>query len=322
MTLEKQFYLTSNILMYENNQQYKQTLKQLCQEFNLNGVFVSNPQKLISAIDNKMNIGAILLSNADIDLVTMLAEIIKRLPGVPLFIQFEDDAVKKLNKEYFNEIIRSYDPNDLETIKALFSRHLFNRIYPPELVEKLNQIAVDAIKSKFINVTIDNTEGFLASDKRIYGGRTELMSVRSSWCEGVVMLQTQGHEIEGMIKAGRSTFPGDDGYASLYAEDLLRELMNMIWGGFKSKFVPNNIETTVNKMDVPITINHDDRYISFGVIDPLLCFKYEISDSVGNEFKALPLYLKFSFHIYWDLSSYQENESVDELVETDDLEFF
>jgi hypothetical protein len=127
-----------------------------------------------------------------------------------------------------------------------------------------------------------------------------------------------------MIRAGRTTFPTDQGDITHYAEDLLRELLNFIWGGFKAKFVPSEFTGRPTNIEVPMSINHQEKYISFGVADPLLCFKFSIEDADDSlaPFKPMELFLKFSFHLYWDPDHFHQNPEIEELAEAGELEFF
>jgi hypothetical protein len=127
-----------------------------------------------------------------------------------------------------------------------------------------------------------------------------------------------------MVRAGRTSFSADADGVARFSEDLLRELLNFIWGGFKAKFVSPEFSGRPTNIEVPMSINHDEKYISFGVADPLLCFKFivENDDPSLPEMKPFELYLKFSFHLHWDPDHFHENPEVEEMAQAGELEFF
>ena len=73
---------------------------------------------------------------------------------------------------------------------------------------------------------------------------------------------------------------------------------------------------------VPIIINHLHRYISFGSDNPQLCFKYTLNESADAGHR-LEIYQKFVFNLNWSPEDFAENlTSVDELVESGELDLF
>ncbi len=72
-----------------------------------------------------------------------------------------------------------------------------------------------------------------------------------------------------------------------------------------------------------MSINHKEKYISFGSTNPLLCLKFTLQDDGDSPaFQDIPLYFKFSFHLHWSVEDYTTNAEVDDMVEAGELEFF
>lgn len=323
--MRNQITLASKILAYENDEGLRNSLRNFCKDFNLNGVFISSSIRLLHTLEQRINIGAVLLCDEGIPTRDLINEINSKHPEIPVFVRCDDVSVYegfKPNNEV--SVVRFYKTGGLNALGELISDHLFYRVYPEGLVERMQEIASNGIMSRFYGVKVLKERSFLASDKRIYGERFELISVRSNWCEGVMMIQSYGSEVDNMVRAGRTSFvPGEDD-VTRFSEDLLRELLNFIWGGFKAKFVPPEFTGRPTNIEVPMSINHEEKYISFGVADPLLCFKFiiENDDSSLPEMKPFELYLKFSFHLYWDPDHFHENPEVEEMTEAGELEFF
>jgi hypothetical protein len=71
---------------------------------------------------------------------------------------------------------------------------------------------------------------------------------------------------------------------------------------------------------VPIIINHQRRYISFGSEDPQLCLKYNLI--ANDKAEPVPIYQRFVFNLSWSPDQFSENPSVESLVDSGELEMF
>lgn len=90
---------------------------------------------------------------------------------------------------------------------------------------------------------------------------------------------------------------------------------------FKNRFVSGE-QLPGRQSQVPIIVNHQHRYISFGSEDPQLCFKYTLLDPDG---KAAPLvlYQRFIFNLSWAPEKFKENEAIaEDLFDSGELELF
>lgn len=323
--MRNQMTLASKIVALENDEVQRSLLRDFCKDLNLKGVFVSNQFRLLDTLHQRINIGAVIVADEGNSIIELLEQINTKHPEIPVFVSCKTpsnyESFRPVNE---NSVVRFYPKHDLKALETLISQDLFNRVYPEGLVEKMQEIASTGIMSRFLGVKVNKDNSFLASDKRIFGERFELISVRSSWCEGVMMIQSQAADVEEMIRLGRTTFPATEGDVTHFSEDLLRELLNFIWGGFKAKFVPSEFTGRPTNIEVPMSINHHEKYISFGVTDPLLCFQFTIEDDDPSmaSFRPFELFLKFSFHLFWDPDHFHENPETDELAAAGELEFF
>jgi hypothetical protein len=316
--------VASKILAYEQDPRRKQELQKFCQDHSLKGIFIANAFRLIDTLEHKINVGAIIVSDEGEMTRDLISELNTRHPEIPIFVGCETPELMPYQSNNEVSVVRCFKDGELETLAELLSAQLFYRIYPPGLVEAIQQIAREGIGSTFRGIRISAEDTFLASDKRVYGERFELIPIRSNWCEGVMMMQSDGEDVDDMIRAGRTSFPDDSHDVTRYSEDLLRELLNLIWGGFKARFVPPEFTGRPTNIEVPMSINYRNRYISFGVADPLLCFKFTIEndDESRPGFKPFDLFLKFSFHLHWEPDVFYESAATQQLVESGELEFF
>lgn len=102
---------------------------------------------------------------------------------------------------------------------------------------------------------------------------------------------------------------------------LLGEITNLIWGGFKNRYIGDETTLARSSIQVPLVVNHKHKYISFGSEDPQLCFLYTLTDDESG--KSVRLYQRFVFNLAWAPEDFKEIvQPTDELVESGELELF
>ncbi len=60
---------------------------------------------------------------------------------------------------------------------------------------------------------------------------------------------------------------------------LLGEVTNLIWGSFKNRYIGDASTSAVGTIQVPLVVNQQHRYISFGTDNPQLCFRLQAHGS-------------------------------------------
>ena len=111
----------------------------------------------------------------------------------------------------------------------------------------------------------------------IFGQVSTLIALESTWCRGYMMLQTEEHALrQGLLQGfGYEGVGGDLNFREL--NHVLGETTNLIWGAFKNRYIPPKAFAKA-QTQVPIVINHQHKYITFGSPDPQLCIRYQLRD--------------------------------------------
>jgi hypothetical protein len=192
------------------------------------------------------------------------------------------------------------------------------------IVRGIEEITLDSLNTAIRDMDIKCDTPFLVRDKLIIGELFSLIPIESEWCRGYMMLQTEDIEIQRMIQANLTGLSSEESDFR-GVNSVLSEICNLVWGGIKSRFFNHNnseeADSTV-KVQVPIIINHAHRYISFGVDDPQLCFRYTIKDK-HEKLGPITVYQRFFFHLSWRPEEFKEDEvAVDDMEESGELEFF
>ena len=125
-----------------------------------------------------------------------------------------------------------------------------------------------------------------------------------------------------LVKHQKTPFSAQDTHSPIL-NNLLGELTNMVWGRFKSHFFAGetlNIDQI--RSQVPLIIDQEKRYLTFGGDNPQLCFRYVLHDK-KDVIETTSIYQKFVFHLNWTPEKYVEPpELISGLVQVGELEFF
>lgn len=309
--MEAPLAITGKVIAYEPNPAIAADIKTLSETVGFKCVILDHEDPFILEISGKLNIGLIVLNSDCENFHQLVLHVNAMLPEIPLLIQSVDEDADHQLGQLPNPLakIHYYQTGDTRALRSLIKMLLFSRQYPPQFIDRVIEITQQAFTTNLRDVNIATSRVFVASDKRIFGGRLEMMPFCTPWCEGMMMIQSNSADLDRLVRAGCTVFQVSQGEVSRYTEDILREIMNQVWGGFKSSFVPAGF-SRATEIEVPITINHDEKYVSFGATDPLLCFRVNVEDSKGEKprFAPLAIYLKFSFHLSWRGEGFQVQE--------------
>ena len=190
------------------------------------------------------------------------------------------------------------------------------------MVRGIEEITRGALNHFFTDVEVEVATPYIVKDRIIFGELFSLMPVESYWCKGYMMLQLEEANVRSMVKAEKVSVDDTDAENFRVINDVLSEITNMTWGGIKARFISDQNPLSEIATQIPIIINHKNKYITFGTNTPQLCFKYTIKQMTGEK-KSFVLYHKFVFNLFWQPERFSENQpSVDELVEAGELDFF
>ena len=322
--------IMSKVLVHEMNTEHIQKLKVFFKSINLIGLKAENFNNIQEVLHSNIDLEAIFLceesdewgkSGYDIAL-----EIHKIRPELPVFVR--QNSPKALS-EFLPSIQRAcagvFRIEKLDELEVLIEKYLFNTYYPSAMIHGIEELSENALKAAIKNVNITVEAPYLVKDQIIYGELFSLIPLEGGWCRGFMMLQAKEEELAALIRCRKTSLnfkENEDNFRAV--NNLMSEITNMIWGGFKSRFFYNQDSKSPQnvRIQVPTIVNHSRNYISFVTENPQLCFRYVISDDEGA-FEPIPLYQKFIFHLEWSPEEFQEpTGTTDDLVEAGELELF
>ncbi len=318
--------IVSKVLVHEFDDKVLTELKKICTANNLVGLKDSS-QDINAILNSNIDLGAILLAeNYDKHGVSgkdMAVQINLIRPELPIFLRRVGSASKEgLDEKCQNAIAGCYSLEEPGSLQKLIDSFVFSMYYPVELAQGVQEISTNAFSGVIKGTTVKCDAPYLVKDQIIYGDLFSLIPLESSWCRGYMMLQAVEPSISNAIKMAHTGLSAiDAGFKNTNA--VLNELTNMIWGSIKARYFSTQESVTeAYRTQVPIIVDHQHKYISFGSTEPQLCFKYTLRDNEGV-MPDLTFYQRLIFNLSWSPDKFNaSNQTVESFVESGELEFF
>ncbi|MDO9104966.1 MAG: chemotaxis protein CheX [Methylovulum sp.] len=317
--------LVCKVLVIDTSPEYFDQIKQFCDQNGLIGLRVLSPN-IMAILSSNVDLGAILLAEDyydSLDDVMVLAQQINiARPELPIVLRRTlpshfDSQPEQLRKLF----CATYTIDDMTPLRKVIDEYIFSIVYPNALVRGISEISISTLASQFQHLTISTETPYIVRDRIIFGELFSLIQLESSWCRGYMMLQTEEGAILDVLRTDDDLNVGDGSATFRTVNSILGEVTNVIWGAFKNRFIANDDLGIRSTSQVPIVINHQHKYISFGSENPQLCFKYTLSDERNSHF--ISIYQWFVFNLYWSPDDFKEIQtSVDDFIDLGELELF
>jgi hypothetical protein len=299
-------HLEAKVLLLEHDPVQYQCLMDFCDEVGLKAM----PRTALDALPTlgqHKDLGGVLLAE-DLpcdgpDSLGLARQIHKLRPELPIFLR--RTSTRALGDEEQAAVRHAWVTGDTEQLRANVERSIFSLRYPTTLVDGVVDLTCSAIRSMFPHAKVTAESPFVVHDRIIFGQVSTLIALESTWCRGYMMLQTEEHALrQGMIQGfGFEGVGGDLNFREL--NNLLGETTNLIWGAFKNRFIPPRAFTS-QQTQVPIVINHEQKYISFGSQDPQLCIRYQLADPRRPGMPPLVIVQRLIFNLHWSPEEFAE----------------
>lgn len=313
--------ITSKVLVLDQDADCYGTIKAFCERHSLVGLKVQE-EHVMSVLGSNVDLGGIMLSESCARLEAgdnSLARRIRQVrPELPIFLRRKREAgpAEVLAPEVVKLFSAVYRIDDIDALGAAVESSIFSQRYPNALVRGIAEISQMVLHSQFPGMTVEMDKPYLVRDRIIFGEVFTLIPLESSWCRGYMMLQTEEAALHELV-------PATSGADFRELNNTLGEVTNLIWGWFKNRFISQSAPARQIQQlsQVPIIINHQRRYISFGSDDAQLCFQYVLKGKDGGQ--PVVLQQRFIFNLSWSPDDFQENQaSVEDLFESGELELF
>lgn len=324
--MDAQTHVQSKVLVLEGDTKCFQKIKQFCEANHLIGLTVGNAN-ILAVLRSNVDLGGIIISEnygAVAQGGLRIAREIHALRSeLPIFVRRDTSAtLDDLSVENRKALSAAFTINEIDSLSPMLDEFIFRMDYPNVLLRGIIEITLKSLESQFKNLVIDVACPYIVRDRLIYGEVFTLIAIESNWCRGYMMLQTDESALLDLVEANKTHIDPGDGGNFRNLNELLGEITNLIWGAFKNRYTSAETMTSQTSQ-VPIIINHLHRYISFGSQNPLICFRYTLTDPSNPGQKPLIMYQKFVFNLSWSPEQFRENPvNVEDLVNSGELDLF
>mgnify|MGYP001766203042 FL=1 len=316
--------LVSKVLVLNDDAEVRGHIKAFCDAHHLIPV---KPQAgaALTVLKSNVDLGAIFMQETYTGEGGNALELARAIhairPELPIFLRREAAShLDDLPDLYRGIFTAAYTTSTIDELAPLIDKNIFSFQYPNALVRGITEITKNTLETQFKGVEVRTEAPYMVRDRIIYGELFTLIPLESTWCRGYMMLQTEEGPLIKYVEDGRTHISRDPAnFRDI--NHVMGEVTNLIWGAFKNRFISNE-PVDWRQSQVPLIVNHEHRYISFGSEDPQLCFRYTLVDPNG-EATPLVLYQRFVFNLSWAPEKFKENEVLTEdLFESGELELF
>lgn len=316
----------SKILVLDEELASLAAIKQLCAGSHLQAIKpnIDNFAGVLDLLDSNMDLlgGVLIYENYSGPGrgLSILQFIHSLRPELPLFLR-RDTAAPPLTSTDTQALCVAFDLSNLEPFRSALEATIFSRNYPEHLVRGITEMSLSALQSLFKNCTVSADAGHLVNDNNIYGEIFSMMAIDSDWCRGHMMLQTDAEQMLKLMCNSAAADAEPPIYRDLHS--MLAEASNLIWGAFKNRYVGDHDQVkNLRQIQVPILINHQRNFISFGTDAPQLCIKYSLTPDDDPSATSTPLFQRFAFNLTWSPNLLDEHAAFEALIQTGELEVF
>lgn len=316
--------LVSKVLVLNDDAEVRGHIKAFCDAHHLIPV---KPQAgaALTVLKSNVDLGAIFMQETYTGEGGNALELARAIhairPELPIFLRREAAShLDDLPDLYRGIFTAAYTTSTIDELAPLIDKNIFSFQYPNALVRGITEITKNTLETQFKGVEVRTEAPYMVRDRIIYGELFTLIPLESTWCRGYMMLQTEEGPLIKYVEDGRTHISRDPAnFRDI--NHVMGEVTNLIWGAFKNRFISNE-PVDWRQSQVPLIVNHEHRYISFGSEDPQLCFRYTLVDPNG-EATPLVLYQRFVFNLSWAPEKFKENEVLaEDLFESGELELF
>ena len=307
MQMAETTFLGAKVLLLEHDSVHYPRLLEFCESLGLVTVPCAAADAMDALAQHKDLAGALLAEDlpcdGSTDSLPLAIKLHRQRPELPIFLR--RTTGRPLSADEARAATHPWASDDIEGLRAHIDRSLFGLRYPTVLVSGILDLSLEALRSMFPNAEVEAEPPYVVHDRIIYGQVSTLIALESTWCRGYMMLQTEESALrQGMAQGmGYEGVGGDLGFREL--NQLLGETTNLIWGAFKNRYIPPQAFAN-HQTQVPIVINHEQKYISFGSQDPQLCIRYQLSDPRRPRQRPLVIVQRFIFNLLFEAESFTE----------------
>ena len=305
----------ARVLVLDHRDEERERLRAVLREHHLQGIVAETEDHLFDLLAANIELSAVFLESGrqnawERGVFYIEKSALSACGATAIFFRSSDtQKMPKLDHEAESLCAFVYRSNELEGLHAAIPRYIFSTFYPLTLIREFQSITMDAFSGLIGNIEVVAQSPYLIHDRIIYGQICSLIRLSSDWCNGYMMLQAPETELLQTVTSGRTPLLNSQ-ISFRSGHDVLGELTNLIWGQIKATVLDAHDQGRRGLVaELPLIINENRKYLTFGATEPALCLSYKIREAdTGN--LLLEVHQKFLFTMTWRPEVYLENPAV------------
>jgi CheY-specific phosphatase CheX len=295
----------SKVLVLDNSPEHAPLIKSFCDQNNLYALKVRK-DCITSVLRTNIDLGGILYSETygdSLEETTRIAlDIHAARPELPIIVRRGERATLAGLPERAQRVFcAAYVSSDMSALRQVIDQYIFCLVYPNALLRGIAEISTEVFANTFKSVKPSFDTPYIVHDRIIFGEVFSLIALESSWCRGYMMLQVEEDPFLRLMDEACKEGKAEN---FRHVNDRLSEITNMIWGGFKNRYIGDSRSSAAARVQVPMMVNHKRNYMSFGTSNPQLCFRFNLENEVTGTVSTL--YERFVFNLNWSPEDFQE----------------
>lgn len=304
------------VLVLEGDAEHAEALRGFCEAMGLVAVTVQ-PDHLVQVLSSSIDLGALFLAedftSHGLTGLTLAQQLHALRPELPILLRRVHGAAP-LTAAQARLLRHDYQAGDLDSLARVVRESLFSLVYPEALVRGITELTKSALYGQFRDISVVAESPFIVRDRLTFGEVFTLIPLEANWCRGYMMLQTESAGLRRLMQRQLVDLAIEQRNALRAINDVFAETTNLIWGAFKNRFIDAADAPPASSVQVPIVINHAQRYISFGSEDPQLCFRYHVFDNPFEQGDPIQLHQRFVFNLNWSPELFREQQAAADLM--------
>jgi hypothetical protein len=296
----------SKVLVLDNSPAASDVIKQFCSDNDLIGLKVRK-DSLLAVLRTNIDLGGVLYSedygDTAEETALIAAQIHAARPELPIVIRRNNTAtLDDLSDAQRRPYCAAYVSSDMSVLRGIIDQYIFSLIYPNALVRGIAELTESVLAGQFPSWQIARDTPHIVRDRLIFGEVFSLIPLESHWCRGYMMLQTEEKPLLGLLAGSSPSIDRDTDFRAV--NSLLGEVTNLIWGSFKTRYIGDASTSAVGTIQVPLVVNQQHRYISFGTDNPQLCFRHKLTEGASD--RCFTIVQRFVFNLNWSPEDFRE----------------
>lgn len=214
--------------------------------------------------------------------------------NIPIFMRLAGNrTLNDLPPEHRQAVTGYYNTSSPERLKKITDHFLYGFYFPNYLIHIFIEAGLFTLNSAIKNCEIKSSVPFLIYDYTLATEYTSILPIQLPFGNGAITFSINESDAINLIEhehtALNSTQNSND-----HCNQFISEITNQFWGKVRRMcHLAYGNELHRAPVNIPIIVNHKQKFVNFGNHTPQLCFRYLliknhlIPEAINVEFKII-----------------------------------